>query len=78
MIDWHDFVPVEKIEFTAEDDTLPLAAPIDTTTGTVGGEPVVLDKELQEVRSPHQYFIDLGLQYLVHGFFASSILCPRL
>ena len=29
QIDWHDFVTVETIEFTAEDDSLQLAAPID-------------------------------------------------
>jgi len=32
-IDWHDFIPVESIKFTAEDDSLPLAAPLDTSAG---------------------------------------------
>lgn len=31
MIDWHDFVVVETIDFNPEDDDNPLAAPIDTT-----------------------------------------------
>lgn len=43
MIDWHDFVIVETIEFTAEDDTIPLAAPLDTSTGAPQGMPVPLD-----------------------------------
>jgi len=43
MIDWHEFVIVETIEFTGEDDNIPLAAPIDTTTGAPQGAPVALD-----------------------------------
>merc|ERR1719326_2705089 len=44
QIDWHDFVVVETIEFTAEDDKIQLAAPIDTSTGAPQGPPVALDK----------------------------------
>merc|ERR1740121_1439511 len=43
QIDWHDFVVVETISFTAEDDNLPLAAPLDVTTGAPQGAPVPLD-----------------------------------
>lgn len=43
MIDWHDFVVVETIEFTAEDNNIPLAAPIDVSTGAPQGPPVPLD-----------------------------------
>jgi len=43
QIDWHDFVVVETIEFTAEDDSLPLAPPIDTSTGAPKGAPVPMD-----------------------------------
>lgn len=43
QIDWHDFVVVETIQFTAEDDNIPLAAPIDTSTGAPQGAPVPLD-----------------------------------
>jgi len=43
MIDWHDFVVVETIEFTGEDDNIPLAPPIDTSTGAPKGAPVPLD-----------------------------------
>merc|ERR1712151_1400179 len=42
QIDWHDFVVVETIEFTAEDDKIQLAAPIDTSTGAPQGLPVPL------------------------------------
>jgi len=44
QIDWHDFMVVETIEFTAEDETLQLAAPIDTSTGAPQGAPVPLDQ----------------------------------
>merc|ERR1712100_201422 len=44
MIDWHEFVVVETIEFTAEDDNIPLAAPIDVTTGAPQGAPAPLDQ----------------------------------
>eukprot|EP00929_Paragymnodinium_shiwhaense_P101383 TRINITY_DN6443_c0_g1_i1.p1 TRINITY_DN6443_c0_g1~~TRINITY_DN6443_c0_g1_i1.p1 ORF type:complete len:691 (+),score=245.88 TRINITY_DN6443_c0_g1_i1:74-2146(+) len=44
QIDWHDFMVVETIEFTAEDDNLQLAAPIDTSTGAPQGAPVPLDQ----------------------------------
>mmetsp|Transcript_109717 Transcript_109717/g.171618 ORF Transcript_109717/g.171618 Transcript_109717/m.171618 type:complete len:695 (+) Transcript_109717:39-2123(+) len=44
MIDWHEFVVVETIEFTAEDDNIPLAAPIDVSTGAPQGAPVPLDQ----------------------------------
>merc|ERR1712113_1270449 len=43
QIDWHEFVVVETIEFTAEDNTIPLAAPIDVSTGAPQGPPVQLD-----------------------------------
>merc|ERR1712217_399178 len=43
MIDWHDFVVVETIEFTAEDNNIPLAAPIDVSTGAPQGLPMPLD-----------------------------------
>merc|ERR1712039_615187 len=43
QIDWHDFVVVETIDFTAEDDKIPLAAPIDVSTGAPQGPPVQLD-----------------------------------
>lgn len=43
QIDWHDFCVVETIEFTAEDDSIALAAPIDTSTGAPKGAPVPLD-----------------------------------
>jgi len=46
MIDWHEFVIVETIEFTAEDDTLALQAPrkLDQITGHIRqeGTPVPL------------------------------------
>lgn len=42
MIDWHEFTVVETIDFTAEDDTLPLQAPIDTFTGAPQGPPALL------------------------------------
>merc|ERR1719478_450664 len=44
MIDWHEFVVVETIEFTAEDENIPLAAPIDVSTGAPQGAPVPLDQ----------------------------------
>mmetsp|Transcript_15605 Transcript_15605/g.35835 ORF Transcript_15605/g.35835 Transcript_15605/m.35835 type:complete len:695 (-) Transcript_15605:114-2198(-) len=44
MIDWHDFTVVQTIEFTKEDDNLPLAPPIDVTTGAPQGAPVSLDQ----------------------------------
>merc|ERR1712151_206821 len=43
QIDWHDFVVVETIEFTAEDNNIPLAAPIDVSTGASQGLPMPLD-----------------------------------
>lgn len=43
QIDWHDFVVVETIAFTIEDDGIALAAPIDTSTGAPQGAPVALD-----------------------------------
>jgi len=43
QIDWHDFVVVETIAFTAEDDNIALAAPIDVSTGAPQGAPVPLD-----------------------------------
>jgi len=44
MIDWHECCVVEAIEFTAEDANIPLAAPIDTSTGAPQGAPVPLDQ----------------------------------
>ncbi|CAE7218188.1 SF3A1, partial [Symbiodinium pilosum] len=44
QIDWHDFVVVETIEFTAEDDTLQLAAPIDPSTHAPKGAPAPLEQ----------------------------------
>jgi len=44
MIDWHEFVVVETIEFTEEDESIPLAAPIDVSTGAPAGAPVPLDQ----------------------------------
>ena len=40
MIDWHEFVVVETIEFTAEDDTLARQAPrkLDQITGSIRQE----------------------------------------
>mmetsp|Transcript_48393 Transcript_48393/g.135186 ORF Transcript_48393/g.135186 Transcript_48393/m.135186 type:complete len:712 (-) Transcript_48393:121-2256(-) len=43
QIDWHDFCVVETIEFTAEDNNIPLAAPLDTSTGAPAGPPVPLE-----------------------------------
>merc|ERR1711957_1153589 len=43
QIDWHDFVVVETIEFTAEDNNIPLTAPIDVSTGAPQGPPQALD-----------------------------------
>jgi len=43
MIDWHDFVVVETIEFTAEDGNIALAAPLDVSTGAPQGLPMPLD-----------------------------------
>jgi len=43
QIDWHEFCVVETIEFTQEDENIPLAAPIDVTTGAPQGAPVPLD-----------------------------------
>merc|ERR1712176_418940 len=43
QIDWHDFVVVETINFTAEDENIPLAAPIDVSTGAPKGNPVPLE-----------------------------------
>merc|ERR1712203_851828 len=47
QIDWHDFVVVETIEFTAEDNNIPLTAPIDVSTGAPQGAPVPLDSSRQ-------------------------------
>merc|ERR1712113_33960 len=47
QIDWHDFVIVETIEFTAEDNNIPLTAPIDVSTGAPQGAPVPLDSSRQ-------------------------------
>ena len=44
QIDWHDFVTVETIEFTAEDDSLQLAAPIDPATHAPKGAPAPLEQ----------------------------------
>merc|ERR1719161_3435042 len=49
MIDWHDFVVVETIEFTAEDDRIPLAAPIDTSTGAPQGQPQPLGEVMGRI-----------------------------
>lgn len=43
-IDWHDFVIVETIEFTAEDDSLQLAPPIDPATHAPKGAPAPLEQ----------------------------------
>lgn len=43
LIDWHDFCVVETITFTAEDDNIALAPPIDTSTGAPKGAPQPLD-----------------------------------
>merc|ERR1712232_1106422 len=43
QIDWHDFIVVETITFTAEDDNIALAKPIDVSTGAPKGSPVPLD-----------------------------------
>merc|ERR1712066_1037542 len=47
LIDWHDFVVVETIDFTAEDNNIPLAAPLDVSTGAPQGPPVPLDSRSQ-------------------------------
>ncbi|CAE8712043.1 unnamed protein product [Polarella glacialis] len=47
QIDWHEFAVVETIEFTAEDDGIQLAVPIDTSTGALKGAPVPLDSSAQ-------------------------------
>mmetsp|Transcript_5695 Transcript_5695/g.13127 ORF Transcript_5695/g.13127 Transcript_5695/m.13127 type:complete len:701 (-) Transcript_5695:56-2158(-) len=44
QIDWHDFVVVETIEFTAEDENLQLAAPIDPSTHAPKGAPAPLEQ----------------------------------
>ncbi|CAJ1348154.1 unnamed protein product [Effrenium voratum] len=44
QIDWHDFVVVETIEFTGEDDNLQLAAPIDPSTHAPKGAPAPLEQ----------------------------------
>lgn len=50
MIDWHDFVVVETIDFTEEDNDNPLAAPLDTTKAVVEAPTVeALDVETQKV-----------------------------
>merc|ERR1712151_820297 len=43
QIDWHDFVVVETITFTAEDENIPLAAPLDVSTGAPKGNPMPLE-----------------------------------
>merc|ERR1712113_858856 len=48
QIDWHDFCVVETIEFTAEDNNIPLTAPIDVSTGAPQGAPVPLDNARQQ------------------------------
>mmetsp|Transcript_99037 Transcript_99037/g.171640 ORF Transcript_99037/g.171640 Transcript_99037/m.171640 type:complete len:705 (-) Transcript_99037:105-2219(-) len=48
QIDWHEFVVVETIEFTAEDENIPLAAPIDVSTGAPAGAPVPLSGNASE------------------------------
>jgi len=52
MIDWHDFVVVETIDFTEEDNDNPLAAPIDTTKAIVETPAEALDVETQKVMPP--------------------------
>lgn len=47
QIDWHDFVVVETITFTAEDDNITLAPPLDTSTGAPKGPPQALDASTQ-------------------------------
>merc|ERR1712187_877245 len=54
MIDWHDFVVVETIEFTAEDNNIPLSAPLDVSTGAPQGAPVPLDGQAGTVFSEAQ------------------------
>merc|ERR1719197_2264295 len=49
LIDWHEFVVVETIEFTAEDDRIPLAAPIDTSTGAPQGQPQPLGEVMGRI-----------------------------
>jgi len=51
MIDWHEFVVVETIEFTAEDENIPLAAPLDVSTGAPQGPPVPLEGGRQGIVS---------------------------
>merc|ERR1712187_232636 len=43
QIDWHDFVVVETITFTAEDENIPLAKPIDPSHGAPKGAPQALE-----------------------------------
>eukprot|EP00397_Hematodinium_sp_SG-2012_P025264 GEMP01026375.1.p1 GENE.GEMP01026375.1~~GEMP01026375.1.p1 ORF type:complete len:666 (+),score=175.78 GEMP01026375.1:267-2264(+) len=45
MIDWHDFIVVETIDFTKEDDEIPLAAPMDTSKGALASVVEALDIE---------------------------------
>merc|ERR1712217_589660 len=54
QIDWHDFVVVETIEFTAEDNNIPLSAPLDVSTGAPPGAPVPLDGQAGTVFSEAQ------------------------
>merc|ERR1719422_2555771 len=51
QIDWHDFVVVETISFTAEDDNIPLAPPLDVSTGAPQGLPAPLDTSNQGILS---------------------------
>ncbi|KAF8822790.1 surp module domain-containing protein [Cardiosporidium cionae] len=43
-IDWHDFIVVETINFTTEDDSLPLAAPVDFSSTQAKRLPPPLEK----------------------------------
>lgn len=51
LIDWHDFVIAETIEFTAEDDKIALNPPLDVRTGAPKGLPVPLDSRGQGIVS---------------------------
>mmetsp|Transcript_49999 Transcript_49999/g.99325 ORF Transcript_49999/g.99325 Transcript_49999/m.99325 type:complete len:706 (+) Transcript_49999:75-2192(+) len=62
MIDWHEFVIVETIEFTAEDDNIPLAAPLDVSTGAPQGPPVPLEGGGQGIVSQEARIVARGVE----------------
>merc|ERR1719387_3464022 len=62
QIDWHEFVVVETIEFTAEDERIPLAAPIDTSTGAPQGLPMPLEGAAGRITQEAQIEKPVGVE----------------